>query len=110
MNGFKRDRSTPSKEKRAKEPSIQRTFAFSERKFRLRSAFTECDVDCICEENSTWDGANEIILRIFKEAMLSNEYPVSVAADGTQMYTVTTGGRVFVQAHRVQVDSSGAFG
>ena len=25
VNGFKRDRSTPSKEKRAKEPSIQRT-------------------------------------------------------------------------------------
>ena len=47
VNGFKRDQSTPSKEKRAKEPSIERTRAFSERTSRLRSAFTQCDVDCI---------------------------------------------------------------
>ena len=46
VNGFKRDRSTSSKERRAKEASIERTLAFSQRTFRLRSAFTQCHVDC----------------------------------------------------------------
>ena len=46
VNGFKRDRLTPSKEQRAKEASIERTRAFSERTLRLRSVFTQCHVDC----------------------------------------------------------------
>ena len=46
VNGFKRDRSTPSKEQRAKEPNIERTRAFSQRTLRLRSAFTQCHLDC----------------------------------------------------------------
>ena len=47
VNGFKRDRSAPSKEQRAKEASIGRTLAFSRRTLRLRSAFTQCHLDCI---------------------------------------------------------------